>query len=247
MKGHLFCASILLLSVFALRLNMTDSQPVGIYTLRPADEAAVRGDLVTFCLELKNPYSDLAKERGYVGGGTCASGLKPLLKRLAGLPGDEVEIAPDGIILNGSFMHLSFRPEIDSRGREMPPSLLQNGEIPEGLALVISQEHGNSFDSRHFGLVPLAALTKVVPVFTESKSMAMNPASGTVYQGINQVVLSAQGHDDPRWMTFNQANKEGYSIAKGAKSQKVGFWQYEKDGQALERPILNYFSVFHAS
>lgn len=66
-----------------------------------------------------------------------------------------------------------------------------------------------------------------------AQNMAMNPASGTVYHGINQIVLSAQGHDDPRWMTFAQAGKAGYSIAKGAKSQKVGFWQYEKTARLL--------------
>ncbi len=150
----------------SVRFNLTDSQPKGIYTLQPSEEAAHRGDLVTFCLESNNPFTALAKERGYVGGGTCPSGLKPLLKRLAGLPGDELEIAPDGLILNGNFLHLSFRPPCDSRGREMPPSLLQNGKIPEGQALVLSQEHGNSFDSRHFGLVPLDSLTRVEPVLT---------------------------------------------------------------------------------
>lgn len=164
-----------------VRVNLTDSQPVGIYMLRPGDmlhptdEPTRRGDLVTFCLESKNIFSTLAKDRGYVGKGTCPLGLKPLLKNLIGLPGDEVEITPDGIILNGDFLYLSHRPDFDSQGRVMPPSLLQNGKIPEGMALVISQEHGNSFDSRHFGLVPLASLTKVVPVLTtESKNNGQN-------------------------------------------------------------------------
>ncbi len=152
-------------------VNLTDSQPKGIYTLKPSDEPIRRGILVTFCLEPDNPFAALAKERGYVGGGSCPSGMKPLLKRLAGLPGDEMEIAPDGLILNGNFLHLSFRPPCDSLGREMPPSLLQSGKIPDGQALVLSQEHGNSFDSRHFGLVPLDSLTPVEPVLTfESES-----------------------------------------------------------------------------
>ncbi len=75
----------------------------------------------------------------------------------------------------------------------------------------------------------------------------LNPESGTVYRGINRVMLAAQGHSDPRWMTFEQAEKAGYQVRKGSKSQKIGVWQYEKDGQKLERPVLRYFSVFHAS
>jgi conjugative transfer signal peptidase TraF len=154
-----------------MRFNDTPSMPRGVYALAPAEDRPRRGDLVTFCLEPNNPFTALAKERGYVGGGSCPSGMKPLLKKLAGLPGDELEIAPDGLILNGNFVHLSFRPPCDSLGREMPPSLLQNGIIPEAQALVLSQEHGNSFDSRHFGLMPLDSLTKVEPVLTfESES-----------------------------------------------------------------------------
>jgi conjugative transfer signal peptidase TraF len=173
--SKVFYITLMLLGIFnlavvfmygPLRLNFTSSQPVGIYTLQESGEAAQRGGLVTFCLEPENPFIALAKERGYVGGGTCPSGLKPILKRLAALPGDELEIAPDGIILNGNFLHLSFRPEIDSLGRQMPPSLLQSGKISEGQALVLSQEHGNSFDSRHFGLVPISSLTGVEPVLT---------------------------------------------------------------------------------
>ena len=39
-----------------------------------------------------------------------------------------------------------------------------------------------------------------------------NPASGTVYKGMNRVHLSLSGFDDPRWMTLRQANDNGYSI-----------------------------------
>ncbi len=78
-------------------------------------------------------------------------------------------------------------------------------------------------------------------------SLPFNPESGTVYHGLNQVILSAQGRGDPRWMTLKQANKAGYKVRSGAKSQKIAFWQYEKDGQPTERPALRYFSVFHAS
>lgn len=159
-----------LLSFFyglGLRVNWTDSMPRGLYLLKPATEPLKRGDIVTLCLEPNHPYTRIARERGYLGSGSCPSGLKPLLKRLAGVPGDLVEVSPNGISINGSLMASTMRPERDSQNRPMPPSMLQDGFIPENYALVISQENGGSFDSRHFGLVPLDSLTKVTPILTE--------------------------------------------------------------------------------
>jgi len=150
------------------RFNLTPSMAKGIYVLEPAAEKPERGDLVTFCLESDNPFTSVAKERNYIGSGTCPSGLKPFLKQLAGLSGDIVGASPDGIILNGHFLAGTSRPEYDSHGRLVPPSLLKDGPIPEGLALVISQQHSGSFDSRHFGLVPYESLQKVSPVLTDN-------------------------------------------------------------------------------
>ena len=66
-----------------LRLNPTPSLPKGIYRISPGTPG--KGDLVSFCLE--GEYAALARERGYLEAGSCPSGLRPLLKRLAGLPG----------------------------------------------------------------------------------------------------------------------------------------------------------------
>lgn len=165
--GLILMALALIVNNLGLRFNLTPSMPMGLYLMRPAAERPERGDLVTFCLESDHPFTEVARERDYVGSGTCPSGLKPFLKVLAGLPGDMVEASPDGIILGGSWLAGTARPEYDSQGRPAPPSLLQDGPIPDGQALVISQRHGGSFDSRHFGLVPLDSLTKVTPVLTD--------------------------------------------------------------------------------
>ena len=74
-----------------LRFNPTPSLPKGIYRIvsgAPAPKDFVRGELVSFCLE--GEFAELALERGYLEPGSCPSGLRPLLKRLAGLPGDVV-------------------------------------------------------------------------------------------------------------------------------------------------------------
>jgi conjugative transfer signal peptidase TraF len=99
---------------------------------------------VSFCLE--GEFADVARERGYLGAGSCPSGLRPLLKQVAGLPGDAI---PGNLVIRS----------VDSMGRPMP-SALPEGIIPSGMALVLA-EHPGSFDSRYFGLVPLENLQRV--------------------------------------------------------------------------------------
>ncbi len=130
-----------------LRFNPTPSLPKGLYRVVPG--VPEKNDLVSFCLE--GEFADLALERGYLEPGSCPSGLRPLLKRLAGLPGDFVD--PSAFPIRS----------MDSQGRAMP-SALSAGAIPSGMALVLAY-HDGSFDSRYFGLVPLDSLQRVEPVF----------------------------------------------------------------------------------
>ena len=151
-RRGLFAVLWLLLAGFlahasGLRVNPTPSLPKGVYRIAPGEPA--RGDLVSFCLQ--GEFAELARERGYLQAGSCENGLRPLLKRLAGLPGDSIEA--------GS---LAIRT-VDSQGRPMP-SALCFGVISSGMALVLA-DHPGSFDSRYFGLVPLESLQRVEPVF----------------------------------------------------------------------------------
>ena len=135
-----------------LRFNPTPSLPKGIYRIvsgAPAPKDFVRGELVSFCLE--GEFAELALERGYLEPGSCPSGLRPLLKRLAGLPGDPVD--PYSLPICA----------VDSHGRPMSPALAP-GVVPPGMALVLA-DHPGSFDSRYFGFVPLESLQRVKPVF----------------------------------------------------------------------------------
>jgi len=142
-----YVAFVLLLFWCAgLRVNLTPSLPKGVFILCPGTPG--KGDFVTFCLE--GEFANLARERGYLQAGSCPSGLRPLLKILAGLPGDAI---PGGLRIR----------TVDSQGRAMP-SALPEGIIPSGMALVLA-EHSGSFDGRYFGLVPLDALQRAKPVF----------------------------------------------------------------------------------
>ena len=95
-----------------------------------------------------------------------------------------------------------------------------------------------------------------------------NPISGTIYKGINRIMLSASGFDDPRWLSLKQANDRGWRVRAGSRSALIEHWQwtrkeqsrdedgnlkYDEEGKPvmvevkLERPRVRYFNVFHAS
>ena len=43
----------------------------------------------------------------------------------------------------------------------------------------------------------------------------LNPITGTVYKGVNTVMLARHGYADPRWMTMKQANDQEWRVKKG--------------------------------
>ena len=173
MKRFLPCACFLfalLMGFVALGLtggyvvNVTPSLERGIYKSLAASPS--RGDIVGFCLNGAGAH--LAAVRGYLAPGSCASGLRPLLKYLAGMPGDVVTVTEEGILCGPEAGPRCLWPvkslRDDSQGRPLPPSPLHDGVILAGQALVLTT-HPGGFDSRYFGLVPFDSLQKMEPVF----------------------------------------------------------------------------------
>lgn len=150
-----------------LRVNFTASMPRGLYIL--SSGAPVRGDMAAFCLDAwADPWLSLAKERGYLGPGLCPGNVQPLLKRIAAVSGDEVEVVPLGIVVatdGGMRFWRALLRNKDAKGRDLPESALRSGIVPQDLTLVLA-DHPGSFDGRFFGLVPLASLQRVEPIFT---------------------------------------------------------------------------------
>lgn len=143
-----------------LRVNVSESMPMGIYRISSAQPK--HGDTVSYCLQ--GEAAVLARQRGYVKAGSCLSGVCPLLKTAAGLPGDTIEQSSDGLFINGLLQPQSAVLAVDSQGRGMAGALLPP-VVPEGMAVLLS-DHPGGFDSRYFGLVPLSDLRRYTPVFT---------------------------------------------------------------------------------
>lgn len=60
----------------------------------------------------------------------------------------------------------------------------------------------------------------------ESLDLPYNPTTNLHYKGMNSVWLMMQGHADPRWLTFKQAEANGWRVSKGAKASLINFVKY---------------------
>jgi len=165
----IFPLSVALLMVLAVlcgyRLNTTPSLPQGVWRQGGGIE---RGGFALFCLE-DAEFIKLAKERGYLSEGQCPGGIKPLGKEIVGLAGDKISFSGGSggqIAVNGKLLADSSVKNEDGHRRHMPATLLTEGRIPPGQALMMSPHNAGGFDSRYFGLIKISALTPVQPVFT---------------------------------------------------------------------------------
>jgi putative DNA primase/helicase len=55
-----------------------------------------------------------------------------------------------------------------------------------------------------------------------------NPTTGNRYRGVNILVLLASGHSDPRWMTYRQAQAQGWQVRAGEKGTQIQHWIWEE-------------------
>lgn len=86
------------------------------------------------------------------------------------------------------------------------------------------------------------------------KQKFINPISEVQFSGINRLRLALSsaenGYKDPRWVTFNQANSQGWAVKKGEKGtlcEKLILYKEENGKKILlDKPFLAYFTVFNA-
>lgn len=91
------------------------------------------------------------------------------------------------------------------------------------------------------------------------ETLPVNGITGKRYRGGNLMWLMAQEREDPRWMTYQQAQSVGAQVKKGEKGIPLIYWQFQEektvsddDGQEkkvvtqLERPRSFISIVFNA-
>ncbi len=142
--------------------NRSESMPVGVY--RITAKTPNRGSIVGACIP--EPYATFVRSRGYIASGRCIGGIRPVMKYVAAIAGDSVEIRGSGLSINGESVPNTQILLIDPLGLSVPHQtgihVLRPGEF-----WLLSNHLSGSLDSRYFG--PVTKILGVVePVLTES-------------------------------------------------------------------------------
>lgn len=62
----------------------------------------------------------------------------------------------------------------------------------------------------------------------ENSLAPMNPVTGTIYKGSNNVVLNSvscfKDYEDHRWMTYKQAQEKNWQVREGEKGTKIEYF-----------------------
>lgn len=156
----LFWGGVQLAHTAGWRINHTASLPTGLWRVSPITRPIARGDIVNFCPP-DTPIFRLARGRGYIGQGACPEGYEPLLKPVAAVAGDVVEISAGGISVNGEKINQSAVLGTDQQGRAMPRQRPGMVVVATGELWLISNYNPASFDSRYFGAVPIGQVAGI--------------------------------------------------------------------------------------
>ena len=165
-------ALIILLGFLAhalgLHINLTPSMPVGLYQAhaRHLDQPLPRGALVLVCPP-DTPTQQLAQNRPYIGAGSSPHQSQPLLKPVAAVAGDTVELTKKGIRINQIVLPNSQVATQDSAGRPLPHWPDGRYAVRSGDVWLLSTHSPNSYDSRYFGPIQETRITNTVaPLWT---------------------------------------------------------------------------------
>lgn len=152
--GAVIALAVVALQGTDLRINFTESMPIGIYLLSPLPpEGVKRGMLIASCAPTR--AQELGRERNYLAAGSCPGGAELLLKSVVATDGDEVRIGSHGVAVDGHLLPNSRALRHDEAGRRLVPwntghYLVAKGEI------WLYAPNRCSWDSRYWGPVPTA-------------------------------------------------------------------------------------------
>jgi conjugative transfer signal peptidase TraF len=136
--------------------NISASVPVGLYSVEPADHLEIT-DLVA--VMPPPPLAAFLIARGYLGEGA------PLLKRVMGLPGQDVCRFSDAITVDGVPLGEALRR--DRLGRDLPVWQGCKRIAPAHLFLM-NPDVGDSLDGRYFGPIPATTVIgRAMPLLTD--------------------------------------------------------------------------------
>lgn len=148
-------ASLLLVAAMSggFRINMTPSEPLGLWRIVTIDRPPVVGDLVFICPP-DTEAMRAARLRSYLRSGLCPGGLAPLIKTVIATSGQSVEIESH-VRVDGVLIASSAIAKADGKGRPLSP--FTGGTVPADTVFLHSGFVG-SYDSRYFGPLPVSGI-----------------------------------------------------------------------------------------
>jgi len=146
------------------RITLSDSLPRGVYLVTHG--MIYRGTIVAECLPLE--LAILGKERGYIGHGNCPGDVSSIMKQVAGLPGDTVELAEEYVAINGALVPGTPTQKEDSKGRVMPSVARGAFVLKHDEVFLLALNSWKSWDGRYMGAAKISSLVETLkPIWTE--------------------------------------------------------------------------------
>jgi len=133
--------------VFGLVINATPSMPLGVWKITERHPAVIAsGDVILYCPPPSEITRKALSQGIYASGGSCDSGLVPLIKRVAGRAGDHVVVNKKGVWINHHLLQ-------DSRALHIPgiAPVWRSGTLSTTMLWLHSDHEPRGFDSRYFG------------------------------------------------------------------------------------------------
>ncbi|MBN8890741.1 MAG: S26 family signal peptidase [Rhodospirillales bacterium 70-18] len=138
--------------------NASASTPIGLYSIAPADRFEVT-NLVA--VRAPEPLAAFMVERGYIGRSV------PLMKRVAGVPGQQVCRRDHAITIDG--VPIGDALERDHLGRSLP-TWQGCHRIAEGELFLMNWSVRDSLDGRYFGPLPTSTVIgRATPLWTDEQ------------------------------------------------------------------------------
>jgi conjugative transfer signal peptidase TraF len=150
------------LHALGLRVNTTESEPLGIYWMQPYKKeegtTLAKGDLIEFCPAIRQ------QDYPFTPKGPCDGGTRPFLKQVIGTPGDQVRADERGVTVNGQFIPDSQPKNHSEATQTRLPHWRGDKPLDRDEYWVYgSQNPQDSFDSRYYGPIKVRQILSVRP------------------------------------------------------------------------------------
>lgn len=143
-----------------LFFNVSKSAPLGFWIRTIKQDPPGRGTFYALCLP--DPIAKVALLKRYLiyikKSSPCSGHVPMVLKRIAALPGDRIDLSKAGVRVNGTLVPGSMLRTTDSKGRRLSHMSYGSHTIPSGEIFLLGENLSVSWDSRYYGPVPARSL-----------------------------------------------------------------------------------------